>query len=605
MKAGKCLKPALLNLCKAVWRTERLPKSWSKTSLVQLFKGKGSRGVLDNYRHLHMKDEFPKFFGHLVVSAAKERLIGNMSKFQIGTKPHHRAQEHIFVLKSVISLYLYYDKPIILTMWDVSKFFDRESLSDCMNEIYKNEVKGKIYRLLYEMNKNTRISVHTPVGVTEEEDTGEGLGQGTLEGAIVSAVNLDNGVNDFFCDSEYEANYGDIRLQPVLYQDDVARLSLDIESTQMGNKKMETMAETKLLNFNMEKSCFIVFGSKKSREKIKEEVAANPIKLCGSDMVQEEQAKYLGDQLCGLGLAESVGATVSKRRGIVTRTIFEIRAIIDDCRSNTAGGIMAGMEIWEMAVIPMLTYNAECWQDISDRTIEELDKLQIMFLKCLFAVGSGCPTPLLLSETGMLSMRWRILEKKLLFLHHVSTLPDTALAKQILQVQSKLNLPGLVRECHEFLIENDISDTRAFTKAQWKKHIKGKIRFQNKLSILNKVKNQGYKKVNLDELKDEDFQPKKYLSELNVTKARLRFKIKSEMTPTVKMNFQSNAQYIRDLWSCPGCSIPGDVMGNRDTQQHVLLCPAYEEYREGKDITNDNDLVRYFEQVIKRRLDDA
>ena len=322
-------------------------------------------------------------------------------------------------------------------------------------------------------------------------------------------------------------------------------------------------------------------------------------------MVHEEQAKYLGDQLCGLGLAESVGATVSKRRGIVTRTIFEIRAIIDDCRSNTAGGIMAGIEIWEMAVIPMLTYNAECWQDISDRTIEELDKLQIMFLKCLFAVGSGCPTPLLLSETGMLSMRWRILEKKLLFLHYVSALPDTALAKQIFKVQSKLNLPGLVRECHEFLIENDISDTTAFTKAQWKKHIKGKIRFQNKLSILNKVKNQGYKKVNLDELKDEDFQPKKYLSELNVTKARLRFKIKSEMTPTVKMNFQSNTQYIRDLWSCPGCSIPGDVMGNRDTQQHVLLCPAYEEYREGKDITNDNDLVRYFEQVIKRRLDNA
>ena len=163
----------------------------------------------------------------------------------------------------------------------------------------------------------------------------------------------------------------------------------------------------------------------------------------------------------------------------------------------------------------------------------------------------------------------------------------------------------MVRECREFLIENDISDTTAFTKAQWKKHIKGKIRFQNKLSILNKVKNQGYKKVNLDELKDEDFQPKKYLSELNVTKARLRFKIKSEMTPTVKMNFQSNTQYIRDLWSCPGCSIPGDVMGNRDTQQHVLLCPAYEEYREGKDITNDNDLVRYFEQVIKRRLADA
>ena len=42
------------------------------------------------------------------------------------------------------------------------------------------------------------ICVQTPVGTTKESDTGEGVGQGTLEGALVSAVSLDKGVNDFF-----------------------------------------------------------------------------------------------------------------------------------------------------------------------------------------------------------------------------------------------------------------------------------------------------------------------------------------------------------------------------------------------------------------------
>ena len=106
-------------------------------------------------------------------------------------------------------------------------------------------------------------------------------------------------------------------------------------------------------------------------------------------------------------------------------------------------------------------------------------------------------------------------------------------------------------------------------------------------------------------MKDEDFKPKKYLSELCVTKARMTFKIKSNMTPTIRMNFQSDTHYTHDLWSCPGCSIPGDVMGSRDTQQHVLICTAYEEYREGKDFSIDKDIVKYFEQVIQRRLDDA
>ena len=35
------------------------------------------------------------------------------------------------------------------------------------------------------------ICVRTPVGNTEECDTGDGIGQGTLEGALVIAVSLD------------------------------------------------------------------------------------------------------------------------------------------------------------------------------------------------------------------------------------------------------------------------------------------------------------------------------------------------------------------------------------------------------------------------------
>ena len=88
-------------------------------------------------RHLHIKDEFPKFVGHLVVSASKDKMISNLTKFQIATKPGHRAQEHLFVLKSVIAIYMMSGRAIILSMWDLSKFFDRESLSDCMNELYK------------------------------------------------------------------------------------------------------------------------------------------------------------------------------------------------------------------------------------------------------------------------------------------------------------------------------------------------------------------------------------------------------------------------------------------------------------------------------------
>jgi hypothetical protein len=99
----------------------------------------------------------------------------------------------------------------------------------------------------------------------------------------------------------------------------------------MGNDRMENMAETKLLDYNLEKSCFIVIGDEKSRQKINDKLVIRPLTLCGANMVQEEQSKYLGDQLSGLGLAESADATVKKRRGLVIRSIFEIRTVLEDC----------------------------------------------------------------------------------------------------------------------------------------------------------------------------------------------------------------------------------------------------------------------------------
>ena len=117
---------------------------------------------------------------------------------------------------------------------------------------------------------------------------------------------------------------------------------------------------------------------------------------------------------------------------------------------TSTGGIVSGFDIWEIAVIPTLLYNAETWQEISNKTVEELETIQLSFLRSILGVGSGCPTVLLYSETGTLLMEFRILQKKLLFLHHLYNLPDTALAREVLAVQSEQGLPGIVDESFLF-----------------------------------------------------------------------------------------------------------------------------------------------------------
>ena len=121
-----------------------------------------------------------------------------------------------------------------------------------------------------------------------------------------------------------------------------------------------------------------------------------------------------------------------------------------DCRAHVTGGLVSGLDMWEVAIIPALLYNAETWQDMHQKTVDELERIQLQFLRATLAVGTGCPIPLLYSETGTILMEYRILQKKLTFLHHIENLPDTALAKEVLSVQVDQGLPGIYNECRQF-----------------------------------------------------------------------------------------------------------------------------------------------------------
>ena len=174
---------------------------------------------------------------------------------------------------SVLGIIQKNKKAIIVSMWDLKAFFDSENLIDCMSELYKKRIKGKLYRLIFRMNQNIRISIKTAVGETEEKDTGNGVGQGTVEGAGVSSSSIDGGVTEEF--SEYnstDSNTGDNDpdennehendpdeiisdfFHPMIFQDDVLKLSDGILSANDANKKMMNVIDSKLLTLNYEKT---------------------------------------------------------------------------------------------------------------------------------------------------------------------------------------------------------------------------------------------------------------------------------------------------------------------------------------------------------------
>ena len=171
-----------------------------------------------------------------------------------------------------------------------------------MNTLYLAGVQGKTYRLWFKLNQNTRIAVKTGAGLTEERDTGETLGQGTVGGALASALNIDEELNAHFEESQSEISYGATRLQPLSFQDDVIRMCIGRDSAQDGYHRFEAVFKSKLLQIHPTKSCFMLFKNNKMQTSIENEIKQRPLSYDDFTVSKSSGEKWLGDMLSDGGL---------------------------------------------------------------------------------------------------------------------------------------------------------------------------------------------------------------------------------------------------------------------------------------------------------------
>ena len=412
----------------------------------------------------------------------------------------------------------------------------------------------------------------------------------------MSSNNLSNGVEDFFSSSDCEVSYGSLTLFPQSFQDDLCCLSLDPLSVQLGNDRFENLAESKLLDYNLKKSYVIILGAKKARKELIRKFEDFPPTLYGNPVQVVEQQSYLGDQI-GINISTCVSLTINKRVGLAKRAIFDIKRIIEDCRSGVPGSVKTGLLLWESSVIPFLLNNCSTWFQMKKSDIMKIEKLQNLFLNSLLGVFK-CPISLMLWDLSVLSIHLRILKEKLILYHHITCLPQSSLAHQVLLVQERLRLPSLLDEVDQFLNKHEITDVKKFSKGEWKSFVKRTIHSENRETILKNA--QKYKKIDYLELAEEEYGIKEYFSELNLAEARLKFRVRAKCVKTCKMHFPSDKQNIRTMFICPEnkCSFV-------DSLSHWSLCESYAHLRQSRDLSDDSQLLGYYQEIINLRIEES
>ena len=379
------------------------------------------------------------------------------------------------------------------------------------------------------------------------------------------------------------------------------RLSDNPKNAQYGNSKMEEFIGRKNLTLNLDKSNYIVVGNSTSRRKMKTELNKSPLTICGVKMDEVDKLKYLGDTI-SFSNDESIHKTITRRIGVSKFAIVEIRSIIEDSRASILGGINVAFDLFESCVVSSLLHNAETWDSIPKKTMKIIDDFFNNFLRRILRVCTGTPIPNLYWHTGFLKADKVILQKKLLFLHHLSNLPEGSLGREFFDLQQSNDLVGLVKEMKLHLEALGVSNLRTITKHHWKNRVKAYIKNLNKKELIEDSKR--YKKINLEENADEEFKRKDYFSALNLEDVRMKFKIESKVVPTIRNHFKR--KYRNNSLKCPSCrmSSVSSHVEEFDTSTHVLYnCPTFRDQRMNKDFSNDQHLVDFFKFVIEYRME--
>ena len=81
------------------------------------------------------------------------------------------------------------------------------------------------------------------------------------------------------CEKQEEIFYGNVKIQLLAYQDGILKGRKNLLEAQVGNVKLTAMAKDKGLKAHLDKTCFIVYGTKKFKNKVAQDMERNSLRF--------------------------------------------------------------------------------------------------------------------------------------------------------------------------------------------------------------------------------------------------------------------------------------------------------------------------------------
>ena len=422
-------KEKLLQLCNVMWVAGEVPACADICSMICLHK-KGPTDTLNNYRTLatgcNLLKVYLKMLTYRLQGAAEsEGLLGNI---QHGFRAGFRAAENILILETGIIQMKRAKKDMYVALLDITKAYDRVCRDSLWFKLESYGFPQRVMTSLKALYANPRGILSFQKVLSDEISIPIGLRQGCVLSPILFALYIAD-LGRTLETSGLGIQMNGCTVPGMFFADDMVLWGdesnlnkiLDVVGDYADNWKIE---------FAGNKSMVIPYNRKVDPEK-KWYLGHYPIVEKQDERIvmgESEDGKYLG-------------VTFHRKHNIYSNHLNECKKkavtcshTIRDHSTSTLNPLVMCRRTWSTYGIPTFTYGIEA-TGFSEGYINDLEKIQVAFLRSVLHMPMYCAKAALYSISGVMPLKYHILRNRLNLRSFIKKLPEERWSKHALHQQ--------------------------------------------------------------------------------------------------------------------------------------------------------------------------
>ena len=405
----------ITKLFNVVLDTGLIPQEWCLGMIKPLYKGSGDINSPDNYRGITILSCLGKLFTAVLNNRLKfyVEATGIIGDEQAGFRRGFSTIDHVFVLNSILELYLRKKKRIYCAFVDYKKAFDLVDRSSLWLKLISCGINGKVLKVIYNMYSNAKSCVKlSPGKVSDYFLCNVGVRQGENLSPLLFAIylndfelslskgykglqSLSDDINVLLSDDDVEMF---VRLYVLLYADDTIIMAESVQDLQAALDAAYEYCTQWYLTVNTNKTKIVVF----SRGKIRNQ----PVVKFG-DTLLDVKSEYVY-----LGITFNYNNTFKKAIcKQVTQAKRAMYSMIVKCKKLCLP-IDIQLKLFHQLIVPILLYGCEVW---GYENIEQIEVLHRKFLKQLLHLNKSTTNCMVYGETGEYKISYYVENRMLNF----------------------------------------------------------------------------------------------------------------------------------------------------------------------------------------------